>query len=80
MEDIFWVLSKTVKHYRKAIKETQETIADRSELSVRYYQQIEQGTKRPSLITLLSLARALEVTPDKLIMPIWDEYCKTASS
>lgn len=45
---------------RTALSITQEAAAERSGLSLRFYQDMEAGKKSPSIITLVALARSLK--------------------
>ncbi|MEJ2415774.1 MAG: helix-turn-helix transcriptional regulator [Exilibacterium sp.] len=55
---------------------TQKSLAFKSNLSHRMIQAMEEGFGGLSFRTLFKLAEVLEVTPDKLIMPVWHEYQK----
>lgn len=46
---------------------TQADVAERLELSGEFYGRLERGTSMPSVQTLVSLARALQTTPDVLL-------------
>ena len=59
---------------RKNANRVQEQVADYSTYSNRYIQQLEAGAKQPTLTTLFKLAHALDTTPDKLIMPVWEKW------
>jgi len=53
---------------------TQEKLSSEAGVSNRFIQNIEAGEKMASLITIFKLSQALEVTPDVLIMPAWEEW------
>lgn len=46
---------------------TQHDVALRSDMSLRYYQDLEAGNKLASLLTLFRLADALGCKPEKLL-------------
>ena len=43
------------------VKLTQKDVADEADLSIRFYQDLESGKKRPSLETVEKIARALSM-------------------
>lgn len=61
MENIARELGKRIKQIRKASKQTQERIAEKTGLSVEYISRIERGIGHPSFKTLESLTDALNV-------------------
>lgn len=65
---------KVLAQARKNANRVQEQVADYSTYSNRYIQQLEAGSKQPTLTTLFKLAIALDTTPDKLIMPVWEKW------
>jgi transcriptional regulator with XRE-family HTH domain len=67
---------RVLTQIRKSENRVQEEVADYSTYSNRYIQQMEAGEKQPTITTLFKLALALETTPDKLIMPVWEEWIK----
>ena len=52
-------IGKNVKKFRKQAQLTQEKLADKVDLSLRYIQSIEDGTRIPTIMTLLKIAVAL---------------------
>jgi transcriptional regulator with XRE-family HTH domain len=48
---------------RKSAKLSQEETAERARLNPKYLGQIERGEKRPSFDAVMSLAKALQVSP-----------------
>jgi transcriptional regulator with XRE-family HTH domain len=52
-------IGKNTKLFRKLAGLTQEKLADKVDLSLRYIQNIEDGTRLPTIVTLLKIARAL---------------------
>jgi transcriptional regulator with XRE-family HTH domain len=57
----------TVRRFRKEAGLTQETLAERANLSADFLGFIERGDNVPTLPTILQLARALRVQPSKLL-------------
>lgn len=49
-------------------------VARASGLDYRFLQKLEGGEKQPSLTTILLLAAAIGVSPDQLILPVWDAW------
>lgn len=47
---------------------TQEKLAEKVNISLRFYQSLEQGAARPSLKTLISLSRILNTSIDYLLL------------
>lgn len=54
-------LGKKLKLARQKKKLTQSDIADRADINVNYYARIERGEENPSLDTLRSIAKILNV-------------------
>lgn len=57
------LFGKRLRSVRKAATLTQEEAAERASLNPKYSGQIERGEKRPSFDAIVSLARALQVSP-----------------
>ena len=55
-----------IRRRRKAQGLTQETLAHKAGLAMRYVSGIERGEENPSLDALIKLAEALEVHPREL--------------
>lgn len=57
------IFCHNVKYYRKLNHFTQETLAEKADLSISYIKQIESGTefKNVSLTTMLKIAKALDI-------------------
>ena len=62
------------REYRKKLKLTQESLADKTDLSTRTIQRIENGEEIPSLQTLSKLVKVLEIKDCDLL-----EYIKKFS-
>ncbi|NPU86410.1 MAG: helix-turn-helix transcriptional regulator [Syntrophaceae bacterium] len=64
IEDAF---GQTIRTLRKARKMSQETLAELSNLDRSFISHLECGKKQPSLVTIFQLAKALKVTPSKIV-------------
>lgn len=60
-------LGKNVRRLRKKQNMSQEVLAERSGISLSFLGHIERGTRKMSLETLVALADALQVTPNRLL-------------
>lgn len=64
-EHTLTVLGQVVRHWRSESRLSQEALADRCGFHRTYVGQLERGERNPSLISLLTLCRGLDVTlPD----------------
>ena len=63
------IIGKNVKKTRKELGFTQQSFAEKAEISIPYLAQIENGTKGPSLEVIEKLAHALQVEPFELLVP-----------
>ena len=61
-------LGKRIKVARLAAGMTQEQLAERINLSSGHCAHVERGTTKVSLSALVSIANALNTTPDKLLI------------
>ena len=61
-------LGKRIKTARLAAGLTQEQLAERINLSSGHCAHVERGTTKVSLSALVSIANALNTTPDKLLI------------
>lgn len=57
------LFGKRLRAIRKAAKITQERAAEEAGLNSKYLGQIERGEKRPSFDAIVTLAKALHVSP-----------------
>lgn len=64
----------TLRRVRDRKKFTQEALAAKSGVSVRYLQRLEAGERSPSISTVFRLANALDVTPNILVTPAWQQW------
>ena len=60
-------VARRIAAVRAARQWTQEELAERADVSVRYVQMVESGTENLSLVTLSKLAAALRVHPAELL-------------
>lgn len=58
---------REIKKARKSLQKSQQTLAFDAEVHRTYISQIERGQKSPSLAVIVRLAKALNVTPSKLL-------------
>lgn len=63
-----------LRQRRCNLHRTQQDVALSCDMSTRFYQYLEKGTRTPSLITIFRLADALDTTPQKLIGKSWTEW------
>lgn len=64
------VLGGSIKQFREERKFTQGQLAERTGLIRQYFCQIELGRKNPTILTLLRIATALDVSIIDLVTPI----------
>lgn len=67
METAIEIIGARIKSYRTHKKMSQERLAELSNLHTTYIGQIERGEKNPSLLSLLKISNALEISPENLI-------------
>lgn len=67
MENAVKIVGLRIKNLRQNLHLSQEKLAEMSFLHTTYIGQLERGQKNPSLLSLLKIANALEVTPESLI-------------
>ena len=70
MQSVLIQLGKRVRALREQRGISQETLADLAEIHRNYISQIEGGKRNLSFFNVVKIARALKVTPSKLIDPI----------
>jgi transcriptional regulator with XRE-family HTH domain len=70
MQSVLIQLGKRVRALREQRGMSQEALADLAEIHRNYISQIEGGKRNLSLFNVVKIARALKVTPSKLIEPI----------
>ena len=62
------LFGERLRYYREKSILTQEKLAEKAEISLRFYQSLELGAARPSLKTLIALSRTLNVSIDYLLL------------
>ncbi|MEW8627039.1 MAG: helix-turn-helix transcriptional regulator [Candidatus Thiodiazotropha sp.] len=65
-----------IRQKRTAKGLTQQGLAEASDLSLRYIQELEAGQKQPTLKSLFLLAFGLGMTPQHLISGVWTKWRK----
>ena len=63
-------IGKNLRKIRTEKRMMQETLAEKANLSSNYIGMIERGEKIPSLVSLIRLANALDVTADMLLCDV----------
>ena len=63
----YQTLSKRISDLRRKKGLTQESLAEKTELSSNYISHIENSRSIPSLETLMKLCSALDITPDEVL-------------
>ena len=63
------IFGSNVKTYRKQLKMTQEQLAERTGITVKYISNIECSISFPSAPVVASIAKALEIPEFKLFVP-----------
>jgi len=74
MTDSKQVFGETLRQFRTKDNRTQQDIAMSWDMSLRFYQDLEAGTKQPTMTTLFRLAGSLDVAPAKLIEPAYKQW------
>lgn len=67
MELDYRAIGKRIKTARLALRLTQEALSEQAGISPTHMSNIETGTTRISLTTLVAIANALQVTSDQLL-------------
>ncbi len=70
MRDVLVQLGKRIRALREERKISQEELADRADIHRNYVSQIEGGKRNVSFYNVVKIARALQVSPSRLIDPI----------
>lgn len=60
------IVGGTIRRLRKAAGLSQEALAERAGLALRYVSGVERGEENPSLRSLVALAEALDIHPARL--------------
>lgn len=74
MSDVKSVFGMTLRQYRTQQRRTQQEIAERCNMSLRFYQELEAGDKQPTITSLFQLATSLETSPANLIEAAFDAW------
>ncbi len=64
------VLSRELYRKRKALCWTQQDVADKVGISVRWYQQLEKGSHTPSALTMMRLVLVLDISVEVFRKPL----------
>lgn len=73
-------VGRNIKKYRTEKKISQEKLAELTDLSPNYISMIERADKTPSLMTLVNIANALDVTADMLLYDILNKHYEIKNS
>ena len=68
----WYSIGRNIRKCRKAMKISQDQLADKIHVSTNYIGNLERGEKMPSLETLILLADALGVSADVLLHDVLD--------
>lgn len=66
--------AETLRKYRTEAKRSQQDVATKCDMSFRYYQELEAGSKQPTITMLFKIADSLEVNPAELIKPVFEAW------
>ena len=69
LEQVLASIGANVRSLRKQRELTQEQLAERADLDLRFVQRVEHGQTNLSVAVLVSLARALGVKPEDFFVP-----------
>lgn len=72
MEMDYQAMGRRVRKHRVYLGYTQEQLAEKAGVSASFIGHIEQGTRIASVHTLVSLCRALDVTPNFLLQDAFE--------
>ena len=64
--------AEVIKYLRGVHKLTQEDLSERSGLAISTIRSIEGGAYLPRIDTVLKLAKAFDIDPSHLILPLWE--------
>ena len=70
--DAVAILGLNVRKFRKLRGMTQEQLGLDTEMERSYVSDLERGTRNPSVRAVERLAKALDVQPHQLLMPLVD--------
>lgn len=67
MSEVTAILGQRIRTYRLKKALSQEKLAELSELHTTYIGQLERGEKNPTILSLLKISAALEISIEKLL-------------
>ncbi|MCA9601873.1 MAG: helix-turn-helix transcriptional regulator [Polyangiales bacterium] len=67
-EPVASYFAANVRKYREALELPQQVVADRMDVDIRYLQRVESGSIDVRLSTIALFAKALDVTPEQLLV------------
>lgn len=70
MHSVLLQLGKRIRALREQRGISQEALADLADIHRNYISQVEGGKRNLSFFNVVKIARALKVTPSKLLAPI----------
>ena len=71
------LFGEVLRAFRLEKQLTQEQLSERVDVIRPFISALENGTRQPSLHMILRLAKALDITPGKLIDPIAEKMERT---
>lgn len=66
------VFGKVLRELRESKQISQEKLAEYCELDRTYISLLERGLRQPTITTIFKLAKALNISPEKLIEKVQD--------
>lgn len=60
-------IGTTIRHHRRQLGLSQEALAERAGITQTYVSEIEAGSRNASILLILSISRALGLTPAELL-------------
>ncbi|WP_437486871.1 helix-turn-helix transcriptional regulator [Sorangium sp. So ce1014] len=69
LDTLLLYVAANIRRHRQKQAMTQEALAERSGIDLRYLQQIESGRKQMSMDALLAIANGLRIAPANLLRP-----------
>jgi len=70
------IIADTIRAERKKAGLTQDQLASEMDMSTRFYQTLEAGSKKPGLLTLFKLCKALKINYTVILDPVWKSWIK----
>jgi transcriptional regulator with XRE-family HTH domain len=64
------LLGNAIRKRRTQIGCSQQAVAERADLHLTYINEVENGKRNPTLLSMLAIARALQTTPSSLLRGI----------